>query len=658
MSYMRKELAYWQKMIPVISREKLARRCKGISSAAVSPNEKFLAFGTAHGDCVVFYTHSLPWRPIRVIINDSTLDDPVINISWSLDSSRLITVNKSGSLQVWAYTGIESIKSDAKKVGISADEHDVVPPHLDILIDMDMTHGDFVFQQGPHAEQQTIDANYGPTIAGFFPTFTFFGDQSQTCIAIDNGDILKANLDIPLNAPPEKGDYQYSEAPVILNPVIKNTNTKGNRIGNGLEAELLRFHKSKVIFLGFINNIKDLVTMDQDGRIAIWKYEAKKIEVVGWITPYKQFQLSPYKLMYYPTEDKPKLVFTDKSDVPGQPPRTRQDIAQQRDMMQNTIDNMMLGDPWDVELMENRTIRSSVYIPKGKIKESGAVFHIVLRHVEDNSLSSYVTRVYKPLEVEYTKLIGAKQTATGDALIIVLLFKSYPPKEPHLTVVMFDYNLMDLRDFRRDIYLSEAEYSQLLKEDNIASFHASRVFGPTGSEHLFLVVRGALRVISLTSGRQMVKQEELSARFTNFQGCVIDFNDLDLPFNSEVVTVSTVNNMFAVFYDNKSTTYFVLKFEDRNAEKIRREMWKQYTELMRHRVVPQELRVDTLIHEHDDIQHPAIMARSIVLECMDNAIQTSVKKKYSQNLIDGFKIFDKINNYEILQTLVEQAELL
>jgi hypothetical protein len=25
--------------------------------------------------------------------------------------------------------------------------------------------------------------------------------------------------------------------------------------------------------------------------------------------------------------------------------------------VQNTIDNMMLGDPWDVELMENRTIR-------------------------------------------------------------------------------------------------------------------------------------------------------------------------------------------------------------------------------------------------------------------------------------------------------------
>jgi hypothetical protein len=30
---------------------------------------------------------------------------------------------------------------------------------------------------GPHVEQQTIDGNYGPSAAMFFPTFTFFGDQ-------------------------------------------------------------------------------------------------------------------------------------------------------------------------------------------------------------------------------------------------------------------------------------------------------------------------------------------------------------------------------------------------------------------------------------------------------------------------------------------------
>lgn len=45
--------------------------------------------------------------------------------------------------------------------------------------------------------------------------------------------------------------------------------------------------------------------------------------------------------------------------------------------------------------------------------------------------------------------------------------------EPHLTLVIFDYNTMELRDFRRDVYLSEGEYSELLKDDNKVSFDVS-----------------------------------------------------------------------------------------------------------------------------------------------------------------------------------------
>ncbi|VDI59935.1 transcriptional repressor NF-X1 [Mytilus galloprovincialis] len=308
--YMRREMTYWQKMIPVISENSLAKRCKGISCCSASPNGKFIVFGTVHGDCIIFFTQSNPWRPVRVIVNDSSKDDPIVNISWSLDSSRLITINRSGSLQVWAYSGADTVQSDAKKIGISSDENNVAPPHLDILIGMDMGHGDFVFQQGPHAKQQTIDGNYGPAMATFFPTFTFFGDQSQTCIAIGNGDILKSDFDVPLNAPPDKADYEYEPAPVILNPIIKDSNTKGNRIGNGLDAELLRYHQTKVIFLGFSNNINDLITMDDKGYIAIWKYDVKQIEGVGWIVPYKKYQLSPYKLLYDPVDDKqPKVKY-------------------------------------------------------------------------------------------------------------------------------------------------------------------------------------------------------------------------------------------------------------------------------------------------------------------------------------------------------------
>jgi hypothetical protein len=63
------------------------------------------------GDCIILYTQSDPWRPVRVIVNDSSLDDAVVSISWSLDSSRLITVNKSVSL----YKKKNNIKKKKKK---------------------------------------------------------------------------------------------------------------------------------------------------------------------------------------------------------------------------------------------------------------------------------------------------------------------------------------------------------------------------------------------------------------------------------------------------------------------------------------------------------------------------------------------------------------
>ena len=52
------------------------------------------------------------------------------------------------------------------------------------------------------------------------------------------------------------------------------------------------------------------------------------------------------------------------------------------------------------------------------------------------------------------------------------------------------------------------------------------------------------------------------------------------------------------------------------------------------------------------------MARSIVLGCMDDALQESVKKKYGPNMKDELQIFDKINNYETVLKLVSFSKLL
>lgn len=67
------------------------------------------------------------------------------------------------------------------------------------------------------------------------------------------------------------------------------------------------------------------------------------------------------------------------------------------------------------------------------------------------------------------------------------------------------------------------------------------------------------------------------------------------------------------------------------------------------RLMPAELRVDTLSSDLGDKQHPSVAMRSIILEMMDNAIQLSHKAKYTNEQKDDFMLWDRANNYKPLE---------
>lgn len=43
--------------------------------------------------------------------------------------------------------------------------------------------------------------------------------------------------------------------------------------------------------------------------------------------------------------------------------------------------------------------QTSIYAPRGGVKDTGAVFSIVVRHTKTNQISSYHTQMYKPVKV-------------------------------------------------------------------------------------------------------------------------------------------------------------------------------------------------------------------------------------------------------------------
>lgn len=652
--YSQKEIHYWKQIIPYISELKMPKRVKGISIVSCSPNSKYVAFGSLRGDAMIFDTAYDPWRLIKVMVNENSGDDPIVHLSWTMDCQRVITITHSGSVFVYSMLGGLK-KSNTSRMGLGADDLGVFPQQMGLVLDMDASFKDFTFQEGPLADDGVLTEVHLPTSASFFPSFSFLGVQDSFCVGLESGDILKCDLEFVLNAPGEGDNHKFVESKRVYNPML--TSKTLNIIGRGVEGELFKQHKARIIHFSFIDNVNELVSVDEEGYIFIWKYTREWKASVGWFKPVRKFRLSKTKDMYQPAEGKPKLVFTDgAAAMPNKKrKRTRQEIAQERKQNMNLILNMNLGDPWHVQFDGNKLIE--VYAPRGVVKDTGAVFHIVIKHIATDQLSSYATRVYRPVKIKYTKM-SVISTAKGDALIFMLLFPSFPPKEPHVTITVFDLKTFELRDFRRDIYLSEAEYTEMSRNDTTFA-DISRVFGPTGSEYLFICLLGDFKVISLTTGRQVVRMEDPSVK-SGYRGCTIRTDELPLEENSQVSVLSTNGKMHAIFHSPNSGSVMYVEFEDENVKATRRQMWKLYDRLEpeKKRLMPAELRVDTLSSDLGDKQHPSVAMRSIILEMMDNAIQLSHKAKYTNEQKDDFMLWDRANNYKPLEQPINSGNIL
>ncbi|XP_060063880.1 uncharacterized protein LOC132544320 [Ylistrum balloti] len=672
-TYMNKEVEYWSRMEATLHRIDLPKRCGGVLSMARSPNQRFLAVGTIHGDCIVYDTWTAPWRPIKVIVNNQKGNDAILYIAWSLDNSRLITTTASGLVNIWSFLGGGLRKADTKSLGIQPDSDGQLPKQLGLMFQFDVDENDFMFYQGPFVEQETLTQSFTPTVASFYPSFTLFGIQNMICIALENGDVLKADLEYALGS---SGSAEFTEAPKILNQMNFEELEGINVIGKGIEAELLRRHKTIITFMGYVDNINRMVTVDTDGYIMLWKLDSENMTTTGWYVPEFKYRIAASKAMYTPiTKEKPKvrghiisivtliftslqMIFTDRlSQMPGERPRTLQEIAKQRKTTQTTLDNMQLGDPWHKEILRDDGLTLLVYAPKGGVKTTGAMFHLVMRHIETDTLSSYVTRMYKPIKVKHTKLFEPKMSINGRDMIFLMLFPSYPPKAAHLTIVVCDLTIGELKPFRRDIHLTTAEYNDILEND-VVQYDVSQTYGPTGSSYVFVNIRGELKAFSLTSGRQIVMMEREEDRFSGFPGCLIDASDWELPRNLEVSLVCSKGKMYAVFYGQKINYISIITFTDTNSYRQRRAMWKSYEVWTEHQVMPIEQRCNFITQELADTQHPSVYMRSLVIECMDKAIRQSDGVDFTNDFLFENQAIDKIENYLALQEEVEKSDLL
>lgn len=654
--YVQRELKYWAKIQPTIHQQNFNKICNGIRLIRVSPNHRFIAVGFYCGDAVIYDALMAPWRPFRVFFNKGKQKQSMIDISWSLDSSKIITIDELGYLQVLSLSGLSSDPTLSKNLGLPADDKGIYPHQLKFLLDMDMKAKDFIFQKGTLSEEGAQnDAGLAPQRAAFFPSLSFFGTQYDVIVTLENGDVLKCNIQNALQN--ENSSRNIAPAPRIYKQSVPQEPEAANvsTIGKNIEAELFRGHRNSIIYMCSIEYLKDMITVDQMGHIFQWKYNRENKSAFGWFTPYKKYQLNTSKIMYKESSvDKPKTVFTDHV-VSEMKPRTTKEIAAQRKRVQKELDIMQLTDPWHEEYQEYGDLNMQVFAPRGSIPASGAMFHIVYKHAGTDQLSSYIIRLFKPVKVKCSRIVHVLGSPTGTSLYVILLFDAYPPKGPHFTIFSVDLTSMKLRDFRTDIPLSPQEYI-LAMQETIISCDVTRVFGPTGSEYMFIIFNGSLRCLSLTTGQPVVKVQ--AWKDTLFNGCVIDEVSLRVPPYSECTAVCFDGKIHCIVFAKKMQRMFVVSFEDTNIYSDRRAMWKTYTTLKNHKVVATELRVNTEDWLLDDIQHPAVAVRRMLLNSMDKEMKNTGIIKDQPEVFKEILLSDKVLNYKTLEQTVTEGDFL
>ena len=149
------------------------------------------------------------------------------------------------------------------------------------------------FGLGTKKTKLSPDAGTHPTTACFHPSFTFSGRNPSIMVGTEGGDIVKFNMDFRLNdldAPiinlPPFVDVEYVQpqnAPDMILSVGKT-----NRKGNNVYRESFHFHKAAIVFLGVINKVSDqMLSIDIDGHVALWKYAKTEFKGLCWFEPIK-----------------------------------------------------------------------------------------------------------------------------------------------------------------------------------------------------------------------------------------------------------------------------------------------------------------------------------------------------------------------------------
>lgn len=631
------EAKYWSLMTPSGFTLPITDNCSGISVVKASFNRRYVAVGTVRGNIFVIDFNWTPPKPIRVGVG--VKDDAVVDIAWSIDSSKLISNTDKGVVCVWSLLFEKNSKNTTASV--EEGEDGAMPDKFFPIFKLEAAVQDFKFYTGPLAERSLHNNPTKPLLAAFHSSMTLCGSQPSLCLVLDSNDVIKCDISEQLNCSEEteNGDdaeLNNHQSSVVYHPQVFPLSGRMNVIGSDVKAEIFRQHRHSIMLLGFVGNCRDMVTMDTGGYINRWKYAREFLATEEIFVPFKRYRLSLHQTQYIPLGER-KMIFSDEDD--DHRPRPEAEIQQERDRVETVISSAMNQlHLWHFQSSSDQRspMDSFIYKPSEGVDASGATFHAVIRHSGNGLLSSYFTQQFSPVQNEAGRIVVCRLSPSGKEMVIGLIFPELKPKEAHLAILVLDVCEMRFKNFRRDIVLpDDTLYGRCLKE-NLVSCDITDPLGITASQYIIVIVNGNLSGYSVTTGQMVLTSAAKTS--PDFVGCHLNTKKFFISEDSRLAVTSARGTLFLALYEprrkDSKSPLFILRLKDKNSDLTRKQLRKSIMQRRGDAAVlpPSEQRIDLVrwttgpLHSQ---HHINVMVRELL-----------------ESVVDG--VFDKIHGVTVL----------
>ncbi|KAJ1440615.1 hypothetical protein B484DRAFT_141424 [Ochromonadaceae sp. CCMP2298] len=181
----------------------------------------------------------------------------------------------------------EGVGTDAEGIGAGAGGVNPPPP------------GGFFSFFGPR-RVGLCDPAVFPAQICFHPSLTLLGKNPSLLVGTEGGDVVKYNMDY--TTPSMDAPILFPRSPFVPREFVHPLNApsgfvltggNGERRGNKVFRELFHHHRERVVLLGVLGAGGDTVlSIDQGGTAALWRYEPHFFEGRCWFRPLRSASAS------------------------------------------------------------------------------------------------------------------------------------------------------------------------------------------------------------------------------------------------------------------------------------------------------------------------------------------------------------------------------